>query len=213
VGHALDVRHGFARAEEQGWPQVPFVSEPLQRYRRWHGGRPVWRAAGQLRTAIARAVAPACRLLAIPEVDPTGQRIDWYAPFEGQARKLSALSDAERGPYWTRSTACTATSRSRRLDGSAAAVQRRTQLRPPAAPCADGPGRGRALYRGRQAGHDLLGFSATPLFRRVPGKPTVGPRPAVRAPAIPEAVLASVPAVVAAGTRSVCGSGCCSACC
>ena len=35
-------------------------------------------------------------LLAIPEVDPTGRRIDWYAPFEGQTRKLSELDDSER---------------------------------------------------------------------------------------------------------------------
>jgi len=32
-----------------------------------------------------------------PEVDPTGRRIDWYAPFEAKARKWSDLSEAERG--------------------------------------------------------------------------------------------------------------------
>ena len=43
-------------------------------------------------------------LLAIPEVDPTGRRIDWYAPFEGEARKLADLGDSRaraapgRGP-------------------------------------------------------------------------------------------------------------------
>src|SRR5580693_1338171 len=61
------------------------VSEPLQRYRALGmAGDPVWRAAGQLRTAIAaRLSRKHADLLAIPEVDPTGQRIDWYAPFEG----------------------------------------------------------------------------------------------------------------------------------
>ena len=76
------------------------VSEPLQRYRALGmAGDPVWRAAGQLRTAIAaRLSRKHADLLAIPEVDPTGQRIDWYAPFEGEARKLSELSEAERAP-------------------------------------------------------------------------------------------------------------------
>ena len=63
------------------------VSEPLQRYRALGmAGDPVWRAAGQLRTAITQRLS--CRhadLLAIPEVDPTGRRIDWYAPVEGEA--------------------------------------------------------------------------------------------------------------------------------
>jgi hypothetical protein len=76
------------------------VSEPLQRYRALGmAGDPVWRAAGQLRTAIAaRLSRKHADLLAIPEVDPTGRRIDWYAPFEGEARKLSDLSEAERAP-------------------------------------------------------------------------------------------------------------------
>src|SRR6266511_2461495 len=64
------------------------VSEPLQRYRALGlAGDPVWRAAGQLRTAIAQRLSRRhADLLAIPEVDPTGRRIDWYAPFEGHAR-------------------------------------------------------------------------------------------------------------------------------
>jgi len=74
------------------------VSEPLQRYRALGlAGDPVWRAAGQLRAAIAtRLSRKHADLLAIPEVDPTGRRIDWYAPFEGQTRKLSELDDSER---------------------------------------------------------------------------------------------------------------------
>ena len=88
------------------------VSEPLQRYRALGmAGDPVWRAAGQLRTAIAaRLSRQHADLLAIPEVDPTGQRIDWYAPFEGEARKLGDLGEAERAARCsTRSGACTAT--------------------------------------------------------------------------------------------------------
>ena len=45
-----------------------------------------------------------------------------------------------------------------RLDGGAGTLQRRTKLRPPAAPCAHRARRGDALRRGRQAGHDLLGL-------------------------------------------------------
>lgn len=74
------------------------VSEPLQRYRALGlAGDPVWRAAGQLRAAIAaRLSREHADLLAIPEVDPTGRRIDWYAPFEGEARRLSEAGGAER---------------------------------------------------------------------------------------------------------------------
>ena len=74
------------------------VSEPLQRYRALGlAGDPVWRAAGQLRTAIAARLSRRhADLLAIPEVDPTGRRIDWYAPFDGEVRKLSDLDEGER---------------------------------------------------------------------------------------------------------------------
>src|SRR5665213_1338278 len=73
-------------------------SEPLQRYRALGmAGDPVWRAAGQLRAAIAQRLSREhADLLAIPEVDPSGRRIDWYAPFEGKARRLSDLGDSER---------------------------------------------------------------------------------------------------------------------
>ncbi len=73
------------------------ISEPLQRYRALGlAGDPVWRAAGQLRAAIAaRLSREHADLLAIPEVDPTGRRIDWYAPFEGEARRLSEIGGAE----------------------------------------------------------------------------------------------------------------------
>ena len=74
------------------------ISEPLQRYRALGlAGDPVWRAAGQLRAAIgARLSREHADLLAIPEVDPTGRRIDWYAPFEGESRRLSEIGEAER---------------------------------------------------------------------------------------------------------------------
>ena len=73
-------------------------SEPLQRYRALGlAGDPVWRAAGQLRAAIAQRLSREhADLLAIPEVDPSGRRIDWYAPFDGVARRLSDLGDSER---------------------------------------------------------------------------------------------------------------------
>jgi hypothetical protein len=74
------------------------ISEPLQRYRALGlAGDPVWRAAGQLRAAIAaRLSREHADLLAIPEVDPTGRRIDWYAPFEGEARRLADTGETER---------------------------------------------------------------------------------------------------------------------
>ena len=74
------------------------VSEPLQRYRALGlAGDPVWRAAGQLRAAVAaRLSRQHADLLAIPEVDPTGQRIDWYAPFDGTPRRLADLDPVAR---------------------------------------------------------------------------------------------------------------------
>ena len=74
------------------------ISEPLQRYRALGlAGDPVWRAAGQLRAAIAaRLSREHADLLAIPEVDPTGRRIDWYAPFDGESRRLGDIGEAER---------------------------------------------------------------------------------------------------------------------
>jgi hypothetical protein len=74
------------------------VSESLQRYRALGmAGDPVWRAAGQLRAAIGQRLSRThADLLAVPEVDPTGQHIDWYAPFEGHVRRLAELQDDER---------------------------------------------------------------------------------------------------------------------
>jgi hypothetical protein len=74
------------------------VSEPLQRYRALGlAGDPVWRAAGQLRAAIAaRLSREHADLLAIPEAEPSGRTIDWYAPFDGAVRRLSDLGEAEK---------------------------------------------------------------------------------------------------------------------
>ena len=80
-------------------PAGPLLcSEPLSRYRALGlSGDPVWRSAGQLRAAISSRLSRAhADLLAIPEVDPSGQRIDWYAPVEGEVRKLADLSPGER---------------------------------------------------------------------------------------------------------------------
>ncbi len=35
-------------------------------------------------------------LLAIPEAEPTGRTIDWYAPFDGEVKRLADLGEAER---------------------------------------------------------------------------------------------------------------------
>jgi hypothetical protein len=183
------------------------VSEPLQRYRALGmAGDPVWRAAGQLRTAIAaRLSRKHADLLAIPEVDPTGQRIDWYAPFEGEAHKVGELSEAERGPVLDEV---------HRLHGDISGL----------ADSMDAPQRSSAernfarLLRhaltapGEEAlyvvdGKPVMTFWGFSADAALPGvflaSPPVVPRPALAAKPIPEAVLASAPAIVAAGTRSV----------
>ncbi len=181
------------------------VSEPLQRYRALGmAGDPVWRAAGQLRTAItARLSRRHADLLAIPEVDPTGRRIDWYAPFDGDVRKLADLGDAERGPMLDEV---------RQLHGDISAL----------ADSMDAPERStaernfaRLLRHALTApGEDTLfivdgkpvmtfwGFSADAALPGVfLASPPLTPRPAGRPQPIPEAVFVSAPAV-AAGTRS-----------
>src|SRR5712672_424082 len=183
------------------------VSEPLQRYRALGmAGDPVWRAAGQLRTAIAaRLSRKHADLLAIPEVDPTGQRIDWYAPFEGEARKLSDLSETERAPLLDEV---------HRLHGEIAGLA--DSMEAPQRSSAErnfarllrhaltAPGED-ALYI--VDGKPVMTFWGFATDAALPGvflaSPPPAARPAVGARAIPEAVLASAPAVVATGTRSV----------
>lgn len=183
------------------------VSEPLQRYRALGmAGDPVWRAAAQLRTAIAARLSRRhADLLAIPEVDPTGQRIDWYAPIEGEARKFGDLDEAERGRVLDEV---------QRLHGDIAGLAQSME-----APERSGAERNfaRLLRHALTApGEDTLhvvdgrpvmtfwGFTADAAL---PGmflaSAPATPPPAVRPQRVPEAVLASAPAVAAAGTRSV----------
>src|SRR5258707_11810888 len=182
------------------------VSEPLQRYRALGmAGDPVWRAAGQLRTAIAaRLSRKHADLLAIPEVDPTGQRIDWYAPFEGEARKLSALSEAERAPLLDEV---------HRLHGEIAGLA--DSMEAPQRSSAE-RNFARLLRHALTApGEDALyivdgkpvmtfwGFSADAALPGVfLASPPPAPRPAAVARPMPEAVMVSAPAVAALGTRS-----------
>ena len=123
------------------------VSEPLQRYRALGlAGDPVWRAAGQLRTAIAQRLSRKhADLLADPRgrSDRPAHRLVRAFRRRG-AQALRARRRRAPGDL-TRSIACTARSRSRQFDGGAAALERRAQLRPTAAPCADRTGRG-TLY-------------------------------------------------------------------
>jgi hypothetical protein len=182
------------------------VSEPLQRYRALGlAGDPVWRAAGQLRAAIAtRLSRKHADLLAVPEVDPTGRRIDWYAPFEGQARKLSELDDSERQAIL---------SEVHRLHGEITGLadsmdepQRSTAERNFARllrHALTAPGEDTLFVVDGKPVMTFWGFSAD---ANLPGvflaSPPVAARAAVRPQPIPEAVMASAPAVVATGTRS-----------
>lgn len=80
------------------------TSEPLSRYRALGlAGDPVWRSAGQLRAAVASRLSPAhADLLAIPEVDPSGRRIDWYSAIDGDVRKLADIDPTERAAIHTK---------------------------------------------------------------------------------------------------------------
>jgi hypothetical protein len=183
------------------------VSEPLQRYRALGlAGDPVWRAAGQLRTAIAQRLSRKhADLLAIPEVDPTGRRIDWYAPFEGHAQKLSELDEGQRQAILNDV---------HRLHGEITGLadsmdepQRSTAERNFARllrHALTAPGEDTLYVVDGKPVMTFWGFSAD---ANLPGvflaSPPVIPRPAARPQPMPEAVMASAPAVVAAGTRSV----------
>lgn len=77
----------------------PFlIGAELSRYgARGVAGEPVWRRAQQLRAAVeARLGGRHADLFAIPQVDEIGNKIDWYAPFDGVARGWKDLSDSER---------------------------------------------------------------------------------------------------------------------
>ena len=143
-------------------------------------------------------------LLAVPEVDPTGRRIDWYAPFEGQARKLSELDDGERQAILNEV---------HRLHGEITGLadsmdepQRSTAERNFARllrHALTAPGEDTLYVVDGKPVMTFWGFSAD---ANLPGvflaSPPVAPRPNVGPRVMPEAVMASAPAIVAAGTRS-----------
>ena len=183
------------------------VSEPLQRYRALGlAGDPVWRAAGQLRAAIAQRLSRQhADLLAIPEVDPTGppHRLVRALRRRGAPRRRTRAGRA-RGGRWTRSIACTAISRGwprrwrRRTAPSAERNFARLLRHALTAPGED------TLYvvDGRPV-MTFWGFSAD---ANLPGvflaSPPVLPQTATAARPVPEAVMVSAPAVAALGTRS-----------
>lgn len=182
------------------------ISEPLQRYRALGlAGDPVWRAAGQLRAAIAQRLSRRhADLLAVPEVDPTGRRIDWYAPFEGQARKLSELDEGERQTILN--DVHRLHSEITGLADSMDEPQRSTAERNFARllrHALTAPGEDTLYVVDGKPVMTFWGFSAD---TNLPGvflaSPPVAPRPNVGPRVMPEAVMASAPAVVAAGTRS-----------
>lgn len=173
-------------------------SEPLQRYRALGvAGDPVWRAAGQLRAAIAQRLSREhADLLAIPEVDPSGKRIDWYAAFDGQARRLSDLGEAERATVLAKVQRLHA-DLARLADGMGApeksAAERNFARLLRLALTA--PGEETLHVVDGKPVMTFWGFSADAAL---PGAflaaPPTPPRPAA---AIPEAVMASAPAAIA----------------
>jgi hypothetical protein len=135
----------------------------------------------QLRAAITQRLSSEhADLLAIPEVDPSGRRIDWYAPFDGEVRRLAISATPSASRSRTRSVACMTG-----LVGLAVSMEEPTRsgaernfARLPA-PCADRARRGDALRRRRQAGDDLLGLLP------MPPAGSFLPRAAVPVPALP----------------------------
>ena len=185
------------------------VSEPLQRYRALGmAGDPVWRAAGQLRTAVtARLSRRHADLLAIPEVDPTGRQIDWYAPFDGTVRSLADLDEVERAAVLDEV---------RRLHDDLSSLAESME-----APARSGAERNfaRLLRHALTApGEETLfvvdgkpvmtfwGFSADAAlpgsFLASPPAAATATRPGLAAQPAPQAVLASAPAVAAVADRS-----------
>ena len=182
------------------------VSEPLQRYRALGlAGDPVWRAAGQLRTAIAQRLSRRhADLLAIPEVDPTGRRIDWYAPFEGPVRKLAELDGSERHAILTDvyrlHSEITALAEAMEAPERSSAERNFARLLRHALTA---PGEDTLYVVDGKPVMTFWGFSADAALPGVfLASPPVAPTPAPAARPIPQAVLASAPAVAVAGTRS-----------
>jgi hypothetical protein len=189
------------------------TSEPLQRYRALGlAGDPVWRAARQLRAAITqRLSAEHADLLAIPEVDPSGRRIDWYAPFDGEVRRPTDLAEAERAAVQEKVA---------RLHGDLVGLA--VSMEEPTRSGAErnfarllrhaltAPGEETLYIVGGKPVMTFWGFSADAAL---PGSflPSAPPPPAPLAPppapvaVTPQAMMASAPAtamMVASGTRS-----------
>ena len=177
-------------------------SEPLQRYRALGlSGDPVWRAAGQLRTAIAQRLSREhADLLAIPEVDPSGRRIDWYAPFDGDVRQLADLGEVERSAVLDKV---------RRLHTDLAGL----------ADTMEAPDRSSAERNFAKLLRHALTAPGEETLHVVGGKPVMTfwgfsadaalpgvflaspPRPPIRTAPVAEAVIASAPAAAVVGSR------------
>ncbi len=180
-------------------PAGPLLrSEPLQRYRAMGAaGDPVWRAAGQLRAALSQRLSREhADLLAIPEVDPSGSRIDWYAPFEGNAQLLTDLPESERVPILDRMRHLHADMA--RLADTLEAPERSGAERSFARllrHALTAPGEETLHVVDGRPVMTFWGFSADAVL---PGA-FLGAPPAMPRPAPAEAILATAPAAVVAG--------------
>ena len=167
-------------------------------------GDPVWRhrpiAHGHSR-APCRRHAGIC--WAIPEADPTGRRIDWYAPpFDGigtQARRSRRDGTHRRARRGCAAEDGDMTGLVDSMEVPARSSAERN-FRAPAAPCLTAPG-GHALRRRQQAGHDVLGLqrgrSASNSWPVHPSR--LGP---YRTQTSPEAVPGAHPPLAAVALRS-----------
>lgn len=186
------------------------VSEPLQRYRALGlAGDPVWRAAGQLRAAIAaRLSREHADLLAVPEAEPSGRTINWYAPFDGDVKRIGDLGDAERREMLDRvhrlhgeiaglATEMEAVERSN-AERNFARLLRQALTAPGEETLYVVDGRPVMTFWGFTADAALPGVFLPSL------PPAVAPRGAVPHVSRPEAVMASAPALAAvAAPRTV----------
>src|SRR4051794_16681996 len=60
-------------------------------------GQTVRSAARQIRSGVRRQLSVAdAEMLAIPQINETGDGVDWYAPVAGPVVPWSAMSDVER---------------------------------------------------------------------------------------------------------------------
>ncbi|CCG42800.1 SrfA family protein [Magnetospirillum molischianum] len=60
-------------------------------------GNPVFGASAQLSATVRRQLGPeAAEMLAVPQINEAGNRVDWYAPFDGPVVPWSAATAEER---------------------------------------------------------------------------------------------------------------------